>query len=160
MNTLYTEYKNKNSVEYTKKANGLVILNDREKIIDMKLGKAYISVNSTIISLDKNHGSSAPYIPTNHEVFYYGAENKNDLTSSACKIGISGMTNYTSSDNLTFIPEAVLSDTYLSASSSQKKYTTGYYYVNTNRDLYHYASVLLSLIHIYKGRCPLHPGTF
>lgn len=142
MNNLYTEYKNKNSVEYTKRANGLVILNDREKIIDMKLGKAYISVNSTIISLDKNHGSSSPYIPTNHEVFYYGAENKNDLTSSACKIGISGITNYTSSDNLTFIPEAVLSDTYLSASSSQKKYTTGYYYVNTNRDLYHYVSVL------------------
>lgn len=142
MNSLYTEYKNKNSSEYTKKANGLVILNDNEKIIDMKLGKAYISVNSAIITLDKNYGSSAPYIPTNHEVHYYGAENKSNLSSSTCKIGISGITNYTSSDNLTFIPEAVLSDTYLSASSATKKYTTGYYYVNSNRDLYHYTSIL------------------
>lgn len=142
MNNIYAEYKNKNTSEYLKKAYGLVILNDDNKVVDMKIGRAYISSPGAMLILDDNYGSSSPYIVNNQEVFYYGAQNNENYKSSRCKIGISGITNYTSLDNLTLVPESVFSDLYLSGNSDTKKYKMGYYYVNSNRDLYHYVSVL------------------
>ncbi|WP_329379835.1 glucosaminidase domain-containing protein [Anaerofustis sp. HA2171] len=142
MDNTYNEYININTSEYIKKAKGLVILNEDEEVIDMKTGRAYISAPSAMLVLDNAYGSSNPYITNNQEVFYLGAENNGNYTSSKCKIGISGITNYTSSDNLTFVPEILFEDLYVSGSSNTKKYNMGYYSVNSNSDLCHYVSVL------------------
>lgn len=142
MNNTYNEYINKNTSEYTKKAKGLVILNEDEEVIDMKTGRAYVSAPSAMLVLDNIYGSSNPYITNNQEVFYLGAENNENYKSSKCKIGISGVTNYTSSSNLTFVPEVLFEDLYISGSSGTKKYNMGYYSINSSSDLCHYVSVL------------------
>ena len=137
MNEYYNLYINSD----TTKAYGMCIMNNSNKIIAMKTGRAYISTSSATLTMDENYAGSKPYVSNNHEVYYYSSSYLSS-TQSKCKIGISGITNYTSSANLTLVPRSIISGVYKSASSSTKKYSYGYYSVNSIGDLVHTISTL------------------
>ena len=141
MNAYYDSYKSKGDTANLKKAYGMCIMNSSGKVIAMKDGRAYVSSSNSTLSFDENYAGSKPYVSNHVEVFYYGSS-KLSSTQSKCKVGVSGMVNYTSSANLTLIPRALISQVYVSGSSSTKKYRVATYSVNSSGDLVHSISNL------------------
>ncbi|MGN8913737.1 hypothetical protein [Anaerofustis butyriciformans] len=69
MNEYYNSYINSD----TTKAYGMCIMNNSNKIIAMKTGRAYISTSSATLTMDENYAGSKPYVSNNHEVYYYSS---------------------------------------------------------------------------------------
>ncbi len=100
------------------------------RVVAMTSGIAIVtSTAGGTLTFDNTYGGRASYVTNNSVLYYYDTESVNKI-----KVGISGITNYTSYENLMLVPLPFTSEY---ATSSVNTYEMGYYQKNSNGDMVH-----------------------